>query len=252
MSPNFNVMVASDSKKQLEARALEAARLAGLVIPCGEVIPGEEPDYRIKGETGAILGIELTEVMPPPRDKSFSSPVAEEKLHKSVIGLAEQEYYQTPDAVPVQVSVYFWNIERTRSKKQEMAHALVAFVRAHRPEANPVATFTRLRIPSGFGTVTIRSTPRPWWSGESSSNTLEGIHGQFAACIAAKNNLLPAYRANLPNTPIWLLLYSCAGVSRGIELWPVMSQWSFAFDFDRVFFLATLNGSVMEIQRAVA
>jgi hypothetical protein len=246
-------MVEPDNKKKTEAHVLEAARVAGFIVPSGEVIPGEEPDYRIKNETGTILGIELTEVMPPPRDKSFSSPVAEMKLHESVIEIAEQEYYQTVDAVPVQVSVYFWRIERTRSKKQEIAHALVDFVRAHCNEANPVAIFTRLRkIPDGFGTVIIRSTPRPWWSGESSSNMLEDIQEQIAASIAGKNKLLATYRANLPNTPIWLLLYSCAGVSRGIEMWPVVDEWSFAFDFDRVFFFATLNGSIVEIQRAVA
>jgi hypothetical protein len=220
-------------------------------MPSGEVIPSEEPDFRIETETGTV-GIELTEVLPPPRNESFSSPVAEEDLHKSVVEIAELDY-GTAGGLAVKVRTYFWNIERVKNRKWEMAHALAGFVKSHRGEANTVATFTRRdKLPEGFGVISIDSNPGPWWSGEGVENTFEGIYQQLAARIAAKNKLLPTYRANLPNSPIWILLYSCAGVSRGVHMPYGISEWSFPFDFDRVFFFASLSGSVEEIRRAAS
>jgi hypothetical protein len=40
----------------------------------------------------------------------------------------------------------------------------------------------------------------------------------------------------------------CAGVSRGVEMPHGISEWSFPFNFDRVFFFASLTGSVVEIR----
>lgn len=235
--------------KEIETRALSAALLAGFPMPNGEVVPSEEPDFRIETETGT-LGIELTEVLPPPRNESFSSPVAEEDLHKSVIEIAEKDY-RMAGGLPVKVSAFFWDIERARNKKREMADGLVDFVRSNCALANPIfMTDRRNRLPDGFSVVSIDSNPGPWWSGEGVGNTVEGIYQQLAARIAAKNKLLPTYRANLPNSPIWLLLYSCVGVSRGVHMPYGISEWSFPFDFDRVFFFASLSGSVEEIRRA--
>lgn len=235
--------------KDIEIRALLAARRAGFSIPSGEVIPGEEPDFRIETETGT-LGIELAEVLPPPRNDSFSSPVAEEDLHQSVIEIAEKNYC-IAGGQPVKVSAFFWEVERARNKKHDMADGLVEFVRSNCARANPVfMTDRRDKLPHGFSAVSIDSHPGPWWSGECVGNTLEGIYRQLATRIAAKNKLLPTYRANLPNSSIWLLLYSCSGVSRGVEMPHGISEWSFLFEFDRVFFFASLSGSVAEIRRA--
>ena len=73
-------------------------------------------------------------------------------------------------------------------------------------------------MPEGFGVISIASGAESWWSGESVENTLSGIQQQLAARIIAKNKLLPTHRKNLPNSPIWLLLYSGVGVSRSIEM----------------------------------
>jgi hypothetical protein len=120
-----------DIKKQIEARALDAACRAGLSVPNGEVIPGEEPDFRIENGAGLSLGIEVTELLPPPRNASFSSPVAEQRLHRDLIELAEEQYYRSTGAVAVKVTRYFWDIERRRSNKRDMAHALANFARSH-------------------------------------------------------------------------------------------------------------------------
>lgn len=82
------------------------------------------------------------------------------------------------------------------------------------------------------------------------ANTLDGIQQSLGTRIAAKNELLPSYRANLPGSPIWLLLYSCSEVSRRIEIPHGIENWAFPFDFDRVFFFSTLSGRVVELRRA--
>jgi hypothetical protein len=238
------------AKKEMELRALLGARRASSLLPNGRIVQGEEPDFQIITETG-VVGVELSELMPLPRNSSFSSPVAEERLHEGIIQVAERGYYDSPGAVPVKVSAYFWNIERGKNKRQEMADGLVSFVRSHCHEAAPYAHFLqRNELPDGFSTITIDSNPSPWWSGECMGYTYDGIRQQFATRIAAKNELLPRYRANLPNSPIWLLLYSCAAVSRGVEIPHGICEWSFPFKFERVLFYASLGSGVEEIRRA--
>jgi len=236
--------------KEIESRALLAAHRAGFPLPSGEIIPGEEPDFRIATETGT-LGIELTEVLPPPRNESFRSPVAEEDLHKSAVEIAEKDYSMA-GGLPLKVRAYFWDIERGRNKKREMAQRLACFVKSHCSEATPVATFTRRdKLPEGFGVISIDSNPGPWWGGESVGNTLEGIYQQLAARIAAKNKLVPTYRKNLPpGTEVWLLLYSTAAVSRSIPVPRGIDEWEFHFDFDRVYWFSCLEGQFVEIRRA--
>lgn len=241
----------ADPKKECELRVLAAARSASSFFPSGEIIVGETPDFRIKGQTGTV-GIELTELLPLPKNNSFNSPLAEESLHKDVVRLAEEDYYRTPGAMPVKVTVYFWDVERGKNRKREMARALSAFVTSHCGQAKLVATFVRRdKLPDGFGTISIASGAGAWFSGESVGNTVSGIHQQLAARIAAKSSLVPRYRANLPDSPIWLLLYSGAGVPRGVPMVKGLDEWSFAFDFDRVLFFSTLDGRVEEIRRAV-
>src|SRR6266581_2373335 len=98
-----------DTKKLRELRALLAARSATSFLPHGKIVPGEEPDFRIITETG-IVGVELTELMPLPRSVSFSSPVAEQRLHENAVQLAERQYYAEQGAMPVKVTAYFWTI----------------------------------------------------------------------------------------------------------------------------------------------
>jgi hypothetical protein len=241
----------TDRKKQCELRVLAAARGASIFFPDGEIIVAEVPDFQIKNEAGTV-GIELTELLSLPRNDSFNSPLAEESLHEDVVRLAEEDYYRTPGATPVKVTVYFWDVERRKNRKHGMAHALSAFVASHREQACPVATFVRRdKLPYGFGTISIAAVAEPWFSGECIGNTVAGIHQQLTARIAAKNSLVSSYRANLADSPIWLLLYSGAGISQGIPMVQGIGEWSFTFDFDRVFFFAALDGKVEEIKRRV-
>lgn len=236
-------------KKEMEKRALEAARAASPIIPLGEVQDFEKPDFKILTADG-LVGIEVTELLPPGGSDSFSSLLAEKSFRAKVVKRGEQEYNGTPGAIPVKVTVYPWKIEDGRYDKRVMARALAEFVKTHRPQATRVATFTRLaKLPDEFGTISICSESGPWFCGTSIGLTESQIHHLFAERISAKNDLLPTYRSNLPNSPIWLLIFSCTEVARGVPITHGLSEWTFPFDFDRVFFFSSLDNAVVELRK---
>jgi hypothetical protein len=77
------------------------------------------------------------------------------------------------------------------------------------------------------------------------------FRNEIASKIAAKNELLPRYRANLPmGAQVWLLLCSHVTVARSIPIPQGIEEWRFTFGFDRVFCFASLENQVVEIQRA--
>lgn len=242
-------MDALTEKKQRELRAFADACEAGLPIRAEDVVPSEEPDLRVSTANG-IIGIEASEVLPLASSPSFNSPLAEAGNHAASVRLAEQMYYEDKNAMPVEVTTYPWRVERTRNIKRKMAVELASFVKAHCHEAAPVKLFARVdEIPEGFGVVNICSLPGPWASNQSVGVTIEGIYRQLAERIASKDRLLPTYRTNLPNVPIWLLLYSCWEVARSVPMPGTIREWAHPFGFDRVFFFAASSQRVEEIRR---
>jgi hypothetical protein len=242
-------MNTTELKKETEKRALEAARRASAIIPDGEIIVFEKPDLKLQTATG-LLGIEVTELLPPAGDDSFSSPLAERSFHERVVRIAEQEYIQKRGPMPLSVQVYFWSHSDRILDKRVMARSLVEFVRSNCALAMPVVTFSRRdNLPEGFGVISISATRGPWFAGEGVNLTLSQIHQQIAARISAKSDLLPTYRSNLPNSPIWLLIYSCIDVSRGVPMPHGFAEWTFPFGFDRAFFFSSLSGEVGEIRK---
>jgi hypothetical protein len=240
--------MANAENKLVERRMIELARRAGLPIPRGELVDRERPDFQI-GADPAVLGIEVTLVGPPPRHPSFNSPLAESDKYQQVIRRAESMYARTPGACPVKVTAYPWEIVRTRGMERVMARELVDFVRAHSHEAAPVATYERRdHLPRGFGVVSIAAGKKPWFSGDSASPTVTGIYNELSLRIGRKNARLAEYRRNLPGVSIWLLLYSGAAVSNGIEIPHGIDHWQPPFDFDRVFLYSALNGRAVEIR----
>jgi len=243
-------MEAHTEKKKRELRAFAAACEAGLPITPLEVVAGEKPDLRVSTAQG-LEGIELSEVTPLPRNPTFNSSVAEAANHEASVRLAEQIYYKNKNAMQVKVTTYPWDVVRTRSIKREMGDELASFVKAHCHDAAPVKTFGRVcGIPDGFGVVTIDAGPGSWEAWQSVGVTLGGIYTQLANRIADKDALLSTYRANLPNTPIWLLLHSCWEVARSVSMPYGIGEWRHPFGFDRVFFHAALSECVEEIYRA--
>ncbi len=242
-------MEAITEKMDRELRAFAAACDAGLPITPLDVAAADKPDLRVL-TAGGPIGIELSEVLPLPRNPTFNSSVAEAASHEASVRLAEQIYYKNKNAMQVEVTTYPWDVERTRSIKRNMGDELATFVQAHCHEATPTKTFARLHgIPDGFGVVSIHAGPGSWFAEQSVGVTLGGIYVQLANRIADKDALLSTYRGNLPNTPIWLLLFSCWEVARSVSMPHGIREWTYPFGFDRVFFHAASSQCVEEIHR---
>ena len=64
-----------------------------------------------------------------------------------------------------------------------------------------------------------------------------------------QNKLLSTYRSNMPGVSIHLLIYSCMEVSRGVPIPHGLSEWTFPFEFDRVFFFSSLDNAVVELRK---
>jgi hypothetical protein len=235
-------------KKRIEGYMLSAARDAGIPIPVDEE-PGEEPDFRFPA-----LGIETSEVLRPASSNYGIVPVEEESFHRAIMRLAQDSYYTVPNARPVHVNVYFTNTRGQKRSKNQMVDELAHFVKANSHRAFPVATFMHDEAPDGFDTITIiAEAGRDWWSGECGGVHLSDIRPQVEARIRAKNELVPAYRANLPDgAPVWLLLYMGVTVARSMPIPYGAEEWAIPFQFDRVFWFACLERQFVEIQRAHA
>ena len=242
-------MTKNEQKKEIESRVLDAARKAGAPIPNGE-LAGEEPDFRFHTSSG-VLGIEISEVLRPASTNDGILPAEAEAFHQSIM-LAAQETYQKTDAATARVSVYFSPASGKKQDKRQLIKSLVECVAANRERANPAVVLKGNELPEGFDHILITADePGEWWCGECGGITLSEIPIELAAKIAAKNKLLLTYRANLPTgAQVWLLLYSQVTVARSVPIPHRIEEWKFAFDFDRVFWLACLENKVIEIQRA--
>ncbi len=238
-------------KKRVEAYMLVAARNAGVPIPCSETAD-EEPDFQFNDEIPA-LGIELSEVLRPACSNHGILPVEQESFHKEIIRKAQKDYYDSPDAKPAHVNVYFTNTRGVRRDKGDLARALTDFVKANVHRANPFISLYRPETPNGFDSVVISPESRDWWCGEGGSYSLEDIRPQLAARISEKDKLVPTYRAHLPEgARVWLLLYSGVTVARSMMIPHGIDSWRLPFGFDRVFWFTALEGQFAEIQRAEA
>jgi hypothetical protein len=232
------------TKKEIETWVLNAAREACPLIPVGQDIQREEPDFLITTENGSI-GLELTELLRQAKNGE-RRPVAEESRHNKVVQKAEQLYRSMPNAKPIKVSVGFnYGIEYD---EKEMAHSLARFVSAHSHLSNPGAIFYD-NLPAIFFFIRLdaHAPGRAWWGGELGSYTVNDIYEELALRIAEKNQKLPAYRTNLPGIPIWLLIYSGVAVSRSMSIPHGLEEWRQPFGFDRVIFFACLERNFSEI-----
>jgi len=242
-------MVGVDAeKKRIETWMLADARKAGVPIPSGDT-PGEEPDFRFDNETPP-LGIELSEVLRPASSNHGILPVEEEAFHKDIITKAQNAYYEAPDAKPAYVSVFFTNTRGAKRDKNALARTLAEFVRANVHLANPFVSLYRRATPDGFDSIVISAGSRDWWCGEGGSYSLDDIRPQLAARLADKNKRVPTYRANLPiGAHVWLLLYTGVTVARSMMIPHGIEEWSFPFEFDRVYWFTAENGQFAMMQR---
>jgi hypothetical protein len=234
----------NNRKKEIETWVITKARELGAPIPLGEQ-PSESPDFQIPLLSGT-LGVEVCEILRP-TTSSGSSPVETENVHVELMRIAEQAYRAT-NAPPVRVQVYFPSDGRRRDKRT-MARTLVECVVEHLPQDSDFIRLTRRDVPEGFSQVLIwRSEESRWTNVESGTIGASEIDDQLARMIAAKNELLPTYRLNLPlGSHVWLLLWSAATVARGVPIPYGLEQRRIRCDFDRVFFFSYLDMKIVEI-----
>ena len=239
-------MTRNQGKKDVEQLALAAARKAGAPIPTGE-IAGEEPNFRFN--TPAPLGIEVCEVLRPASTNEGIVPVEAESFHRSIMQSAQKKYRQTNSA-PTRVNVYFSSAKGEKQDRNRLIESLVDSVARNRHRADPAVVLKGNELPEGFDHVLITAESDDWWCGECGGITVSEIRNEIASKTAAKSELLPRYRANLPaGAQVWLLLYSHVTVSRSVPIPHGIEEWKFPFQFDRVFWFASLENKVVEIQR---
>lgn len=237
-------------RDEYEPRVLEEACSCGFPGPFAKwkKREGPGPDFE---HIEKPLGLELTLLIPRPGHPSFESPLAEWATLLRAIKSAEHIYYRNHQARPVEVIGYQWPFERAPKKEDEIAHDLAEFVRVHCDRAVPFAMFTRHDdLPDGFGVITIRVGGGCWDGRASTGSSALCTPHLLAERISAKNEKLTTYRKNLLNSPIWLLIHSGVDVSGGVYMPSNIGDWSFSFDFERVFFYASLNSRVEEIRRS--
>jgi hypothetical protein len=242
-------MTKNEEKKERERRVLDAARKAGAPIPVGE-IAGEEPDFSFQTPTG-VLGIEISELLRPASSNHGILPAEAEAFHQGIM-LAAQKTFQKTNTAPTRVNVYFSNPRGKKQDKGQLTKSLVECVAANRDRANPAVVLKGSELPEGFDHILITDDePGEWWCGEGGGITLSEIPIEISAKIAAKNKLLPAYRANLSTAAqVWLLLYSRVTVARSVPIPHGIEEWKIPFDFERVFWFACLENKVVEFQKA--
>ena len=250
-----------EEQKKTEIRIFEAARRVCSLFPPGDIEAFEEPDLRIKTGDGGLY-VEVTE-LPRPKDGNLFVPVQAENFHKVVVRLAEK-YYRNLGAAPASVTVYFldelrWQQEdpaglrrltESGRKQEKMSESLAEFVRDRYVPGDGPVTFSRRRdLPTGFSVIGIAApTGSPWFAGESGAPSLLNRE-QLMRKIKEKNELLPTYRVNAPNSPIWLLIISGPSIARGIPLPYDVEEWKFEFDFEKVLFFSGMDNRVIEIRR---
>jgi len=233
-------------RKEIERRFLEDARRASSIFPPGDIELFEEPDLKIT--MGAeSLGVEVTELVRPKGGNAFL-PVEAENFHIEVVRLAE-ECHRTSGASPVDVVVHFLDDRRCPRDKQKMARGLAEFVKSrYLPGSGTVEFKNRLELPAGFEVILISSPTQAWESAEVA--VASGLKcEQLASTIRRKNNLLPKYRAAMPNSQIWLLVASDFSVPRSVPIPRSISEWKFSFDFDKVLLFSCVDQQVIEIAR---
>jgi hypothetical protein len=237
----------SEEKKVIETRALIAARNAGVPIPIGETA-SEEPDFLFDERR---LGIEVSELMLPASSNFGIAPVAEAAFNLQVAQMAQEQYYRSPDATPVKVSLYFPGSRGEKRDKFAMAKTLAEFVRKNVPTGKRFVTFSPRRSPEHFGSIVISLEPEEWWCAEGASVTLSDIPTALSSRIESKNRNVAKYRGNLaPKAGIWLLLYTVTSVSRSMPIPHGIEGWVFESEFDRIFWYVCLGDQFVEIRKS--
>jgi hypothetical protein len=215
-------------QKRIERWFLEDARRLSAIIPNGVIDDRENPDFSLTGPSGPI-GIEVTEQCRRDNLGPFS-PAAEGDFHEQIV-MAAEKFYRESCARPVRVIVFFKNDSSGVRRPRDVGRTLCDFVASH---GESYGNYTKPDVPEGFDVIGI-SPPdgQPWLCG-SSANLGPLKYEELASTIREKESKLATYRNNLPERPIWLLVYISITTSRTVALPYDAPSWHFESDFDRI------------------
>ena len=189
-----------------------------------------------------MLGVEVSEVLRPASTNFGISPCRGGIISSGDSAKGSGKVSKALNAVPTRVSVYFSPARGKKQDKRQLTDALVDAVTRNRNRANPAVVLKGSELPEGFDHILITAESGEWWSGGGGGITLSEIRTKIAEKIAVKNKLVSRYRANLPTgAQVWLLLYSRVTVSRSVPIPFGIEEWRFPFEFDRVFWFASLE-----------
>ena len=242
------VAIASDEtkKKRVERAYVEEARRASLVIPYGDLVAHENPDFLLYADDRTI-GLEVTELC-------RENPRAEGAMLARVADRAKERYNALAPNEPVEVSASFAPRMQER-RLGVLVTGLVDFVRAHNRE-NKCFDWNEDDLPEGYCYIAIHSVQKhlAQWRTFAVFDTTLAPKELVAARIAEKLSRLREYRNAVHEN--WLLLVNDRFLGAG-EVYvreDHARQWEFAFDFDKVLlFLRDPGGSgeVIEVRRTV-
>jgi len=240
-------MVSDEPKKKRTERAyVEEARRASSVIPDGDLIAHENPDFLLYAD-GRTIGLEVTELC-------LESPRADGAKLAKVADRAKKDYNALVPNEPVEVSASF--ARRIQELRLGVLVAgLVDFVRAHNCE-NRCFNWNEDDLPEGYCYIAIHSVQEhlAQWRTTMAFDTTLAPKELVGARIAEKLSRLQQYRNAVPEN--WLLLVNDRFLGAG-EVYvrdDHARQWEFAFDFNKVLlFLRDPGGTgeVIEIRRAL-
>lgn len=231
-------------KKRVETIYVEEARRTSQVIPRGELLPHERPDFLLRAD-GRTLGIEVTELC-------REEPRAEGAKLANVAGQAKRRYNQLASNVPVEVSAVFApRIERLSFN--QLVNSLVGFVHAHRDSLG-CFHWNDCDLPDGYSSIAIHgaSESAGRWRTFKAFDTTLAPRDLLQSRIDEKNLRLPGYRRAADE--VWLLLINDRFLGPG-EVYvraDYAAEWTFHFDFEKVLLFMRdpgRTGEVVELRR---
>ncbi len=239
--------MADGDKKERERHIIEAARKRSTLLPSGELVPGESPDWRIPS---ASLGIEVSELLPDKPDGVLFSGQQLSAFQVDVVQAAERFYRARANVRPADVFVYFRNDWALKRNAEAMARALADFVHSNYPSDTGTVVLEELEPGlcgwvDGLSVVRITREDGRWQTG-GCSDVAVVTYEQLASRIAAKNQRVAEYRRRLPGWHIWLLIGTRFPVLSSVTVPREVTSWRFNSDFDRVL-LSSLEDGVLEL-----
>jgi hypothetical protein len=219
-------------KKQRELKAIEALRAVYSDFPTGLVEQGEEPDFRVRSESGCV-GIEVTEYFRP--ETVSGSPLQEQEALAHQVSQRATEECLRRQAPPLLASVSF-NHNHRLSKKDVV------------PLADTIASLVIPAASSGFWSVEIdddllpesvdyitvyrpSGLKEPFISNTGAVWVPEIDSTELARVVAGKERKLLSYRRDC--TQVWLLVFVDGFRISSITEYP-QQVVELASQFDRV------------------